>query len=220
MQCAAVTAAGSLSWPTISSMKSNNAQVRRQSSCACMPPPAPQASPLAPTSPLLILLQEHEQGSVQGALYGARALASGALPPRQHGSRSLNWLRLPVFHLPVCGHVPACYLQASQPHFPLSAERQLRCALLVQARVPSSLRSCSAGSPSPTRHSLTSQVGAAPRAAAGSDVAFLGPIGAQLHCSAGTAGGPHSYSVLALPSHHDLPPPCWAQALHSCLAPH
>lgn len=31
---------------------------------------------------------EHEQGSVQGALYGARALASGAaptlLPPRLH----------------------------------------------------------------------------------------------------------------------------------------
>lgn len=38
-----------MSFPTISSIKSNNAQ-------------------------------EHEQGSVQGALYGARALASGAGP--------------------------------------------------------------------------------------------------------------------------------------------
>lgn len=44
--CSALLA-GSMSFPTISSIKSNNAQ-------------------------------EHEQGSVQGALYGARALASGA----------------------------------------------------------------------------------------------------------------------------------------------
>ena len=81
-----------MSFPTISSIKSNNAQVRQAGAAArCMLLPVEWLTvcsaaaepthlarcPLPPTAPLL---QEHEQGSVQGALYGARALASGTGP--------------------------------------------------------------------------------------------------------------------------------------------
>lgn len=85
LQLAHLTA-GSMSFPIISSIKSNSAQVRHAGAASCcrflnaalsVDLPCHSACRLPS---LALMVQEHEQGSVQGALYGARPLASGTGP--------------------------------------------------------------------------------------------------------------------------------------------